>query len=217
MKKSGTDNPIDISLPFFSINAEGHIIDINEAAEKITGYPSAQLIASEFSGLFTVPLTAAAMIKQTLACGFVTNFPLSFYSARKKHNIDVSFNAILYQDKDLKKIVAVVTETEKHKTAKEEDDSKKKILKEIADYKYALDESSIVAITDQKGIIKYVNDNFCKISKYASHELMGQDHRIINSGYHPKTFIRDLWTTIAKGKIWKGEVKNKAKDGSIIG
>ena len=88
-----------------------------------------------------------------------------------------------------------------------------KSLKEISDYKYALDESSIVAITDQKGIIKHVNDNFCKISKYSRQELIGQDHRIINSGYHPKEMIRELWTTIAKGKIWKGELKNKAKDG----
>ncbi|MCW3116760.1 MAG: hypothetical protein JWM28_842, partial [Chitinophagaceae bacterium] len=91
----------------------------------------------------------------------------------------------------------------------------RKSLREISDYKYALDESSIVAITDQKGIINYVNNNFCKISKYSREELIGQDHRIINSGYHPKEFIRDLWITIANGKIWKGELKNKAKDGSI--
>ncbi len=91
----------------------------------------------------------------------------------------------------------------------------KKSLKEISDYKYALDESSIVAITDQEGIIKYANDNFCKISKYSRKELIGQNHRIINSGYHPKEFIRDLWAVIASGKIWKGEMKNKAKDGTI--
>ena len=88
-------------------------------------------------------------------------------------------------------------------------------FKEVSDYRYALDESSIIAITDQKGIIKKVNSNFCKISKYSEQELIGQDHRIINSGYHSKEFIRDLWLTIANGKIWKGELKNKAKDGTI--
>ena len=91
----------------------------------------------------------------------------------------------------------------------------RRVLKEIEDYKYALDQSAIVAITDQKGVIQYANDNFCRISKYATHELIGQDHRIINSGYHPKSYIRELWVTIANGKIWRGEFCNKAKDGNL--
>ncbi|HEY8783698.1 MAG TPA: PAS domain-containing protein [Mucilaginibacter sp.] len=89
-----------------------------------------------------------------------------------------------------------------------------KPLKELADYKYAFDESFITAITDQKGIITYVNDNFCKISKYSREELIGEDHHIINSGFHDKKFIRNLWVQIANGKIWRGEFKNKAKDGT---
>lgn len=87
-------------------------------------------------------------------------------------------------------------------------------INELSAYKYALDESAIVAITDQKGIIQHVNANFCKISKYSRQELIGQDHRIINSSYHSKSFIRNLWTTIANGKIWKNEMKNRAKDGT---
>jgi PAS domain S-box-containing protein len=92
---------------------------------------------------------------------------------------------------------------------------KLKERKELEDLKFALDEAAIVARTDQRGVITYVNKKFCEISKYSAEELLGQDHRIINSGYHSKEFIRGIWKTIASGKTWQGELRNRAKDGSI--
>lgn len=85
----------------------------------------------------------------------------------------------------------------------------------LASYQKALERSSLVSVTDLKGNILDVNKKFCAISKYTREELVGQNHRIINSGYHDHTFWRDLWQTISKGDVWRGEIKNKAKDGTF--
>ena len=87
-------------------------------------------------------------------------------------------------------------------------------LNEFVDLNFALDESTIVAITDEKGKITYVNEKFCEVSKYSAKELIGKDHRIINSRYHSMDFMRNLWSTISSGRIFRGEIKNKAKDGT---
>jgi diguanylate cyclase (GGDEF)-like protein/PAS domain S-box-containing protein len=87
-------------------------------------------------------------------------------------------------------------------------------IQEMQYIRKALDESSIVAITDQRGIITSVNRKFCEISQYSPDELIGGTHRKVNSSFHSKTFFKEMWRTIRSGRIWRGEVKNRAKDGS---
>lgn len=80
--------------------------------------------------------------------------------------------------------------------------------------KFALDKTAIVALTDTKGKILYVNEKFCELSQYSEQELIGQNHRIVNSGYHSRQFFQHFWATIQSGQIWRGEIQNRAKDGS---
>ncbi len=146
----------------------------------------------------------------------VANKELAFQNDEKEKRaaeLSVANKELAFQNEEKEKRAAELGIANKELNQSEE--LLQNSLKEVSDYKDALDETTIIALTDQKGIIRKVNSNFCKISKYKEEELIGQDHRIINSGYHPKEFIRDLWETIAKGKIWKGELKNKAKDGTF--
>ena len=107
-----------------------------------------------------------------------------------------------------------MTEKIKGSAAAAEAPTLESATRELRNIRYALDKSAIVAITDRAGMIIHVNDKFCEISKYSKEALLGQNHRIINSGHHGREFFIDLWKTIESGKIWEGEIRNRAKDGT---
>ncbi len=194
---------------------DGKITSWNHGAERIFGYAEKEIIGKHISILVPAQFqNEEEAIMEKIRSGRSIEHYETERIVKEGRLINVSLTISPIRDTSGNIIGAskISRDITQRKSA---DENLRKTLKEIADYKYALDESSILAITDQKGIIKHANDNFCKISKYNREELIGQDHRIINSGYHEKEFIKNLWTTIANGKIWKGELKNKAKDGTI--
>ena len=211
----------------FMTDVSGYIISWNRGAESIKGYAAAEIIGKHISVFYTPEQIAVGIPQRNLQTTLEKGrFEDEAWRIRKNGTrfwAHIVFTLLKDSLGNIVGIGKVTRDITRRKKAEDENrrlndelkDQLQKSRSEILDYKHALDESSIVAITDQKGIIHYVNNNFCAISKYSREELIGQDHRIINSKYHPKEFIHDLWTTIAKGKIWRGELKNKAKDGTF--
>ncbi|RKQ15909.1 EAL domain-containing protein [Oceanobacillus bengalensis] len=93
---------------------------------------------------------------------------------------------------------------------------KEDIIPQLVDLKYAVDQATILTITDKDGKILYVNDQFCKVIQYSKEELLANNHRMLNSGYHSKEYYKNLWETVISGNVWRGVLRNKAKDGSYI-
>ena len=113
------------------------------------------------------------------------------------------------------KIGGIIISTENITKGAQTEQRLRQSIKETLDLRKAIDRHSIITITDLKGNIQSANENFLKLSKYSLHEVVGQTHSIVNSGYHSKEFWQEFWSTISSGKVWQGDVKNQAKDGSI--
>ena len=190
----------------------GRINDVNPFMVEILGVSRSEMIGRTVGELspFKDIESNQAMLKQLQQHGYVRyeDLPLETKDGRR---IAVEFVSNVYPAGDRDVIQCNIRDiTERKQT----EDQLRASFKEIGDLKSALDEHAIVAITDPQGKINYVNDKFCAISKYSREEVLGQDHRIVNSGYHSKEFIRQLWTTITHGQVWHGEIRNRAKDGS---
>ncbi|HEX2098499.1 MAG TPA: PAS domain S-box protein [Rubrobacteraceae bacterium] len=198
------------------VDPNGRWLRVNQKLCDMVGYTREELLELTYQDI-TYPDDLDAdieYVRQLLADEIQTRSMEKRYFRKDGSIVWVNLTVSLVHEPsgEPKYFIAVIEDIDKRKHAEEASQASHKGL---ADIKFALDESTIVAFTDQRGKITYVNDKFCEISKYAKEELLGQDHRIINSGYHSKEYIRNLWRTIARGSVWRGELRNRAKDGSI--
>ncbi|MBD1909229.1 MULTISPECIES: PAS domain S-box protein [unclassified Leptolyngbya] len=194
---------------------DGTVTSWNASAERIFGYSAEEIIGRSVNLL--VPdhrLDEGSKILDQIKQGQRVEH---FETVRRRKDgtlvhISLSISPIKDETGQIIGASKIARDITKHQQA---EDALRRSLKDLADIKFALDQSSIVAITDTEGTITYANDKFCEISKYSKSELIGQNHHIVNSGCHPKSFFQQMWAAISLGQVWQGEIQNRAKDGTF--
>jgi PAS domain S-box-containing protein len=233
LKAGALQNAIFNSANFSSIatDAKGVIQIFNVGAERMLGYKAAEVMNKITPAEISDPqevIARAKALSAELGTPITPGFEALVFKASR--GIEDIYE-LTYIRKDGSRFPAIVSVTSLRddqgtiigylligtdNTARKQTEERiRASLKEVSDFKAALNEHAIVAITNPRGKITYANDKFCAISKYSRDELLGQDHRIISSGHHSKKFIHELWMTITHGHTWKGELRNRAKDGSV--
>ncbi|NJO58632.1 MAG: PAS domain S-box protein [Richelia sp. RM2_1_2] len=208
----GADN----SLIVVDVSEDGNFyyVEINSTAERISGLNKNQVIGKTPEELFgKVEGTAFSQkYQQCVATGKALSFEEYLTFIGKETWFLNTINPLKDSSGKVYRLICTSLEITERRQA---EIALKQSLKESADIKFALDQAAIVVITNNRGTIEYVNDKFCEISQYSREELIGKSHRIVNSGYHPKSFFTQMWGIISSGKVWRGEIKNYAKDGTV--
>jgi PAS domain S-box-containing protein len=197
----------------FMLDPEGRIVSWNEGAERIQGYKAAEVNGKHFSVFYAAEDVERGLPEEELRVAAAeSRVQEEGWRVRRDgtpFQAEVVITALRDEADDLRGFSQVTRDITARKEAEE---ALRTSLRRMADLKAALDETAMVATTDQHGKITYVNDKFCEISNYYMEELLGQDHRILNSGYHTGEFFADLWGTISRGEVWRGEIRNQTRN-----
>ncbi|HEY9664370.1 MAG TPA: PAS domain S-box protein, partial [Allocoleopsis sp.] len=211
-------SPLGIAIS----DLEGHLTRVNSSLVEIVGYSQAELLQRSIQDIISVDRQQQGMqrlqqlLEQTLS---VITFESQLVSG---HGEPVWVNvtsALIFngfaRPAAIVHLIENVSERKRGEAEQKRAEAElRHTLKELSDFKYALDEAAMVAITDATGKITYANDRFCEIAQYSREELIGNTHHLLNSSYHSQQFFTGMWKTISLGKTWRGEIQNRSKDGT---
>ncbi|MBK8396057.1 MAG: PAS domain S-box protein [Leptospiraceae bacterium] len=229
-------NSTDYSI--ISTDEAGTITAFNHGSELMLGYKAEEVVNKTSPAIFhdlnEIVLRAKILseeLKKDIQPGFEvfvaksklgiadTNEWTYILKDKTRIKVELSVTPLRNKKEEITGFLGIAKDIRESIKAKEElihaKDLAEATNQALLSFKFALDEHALVSITDTKGRITYLNEKFCTVSKYSSNELLGKDHRIINSGFHSKEFFKELWDTIKNKSVWKGDVKNKAKDGTF--
>ena len=206
---------------YYRMDMQGNILFVSPSCHKLLLYRPEELLGTPFSELTTTPDAFQELLDILKIAPVVHDFHLLLHCKRGRQvSVVLTAKRVLGADGDSATIEGIfrdVSERDRLDTLLEErTQSYRHSLSRLEQLKMATDQHVLVSVVDPEGRILSVNDPFLAVSRYDEAELLGQDHRILNSGYHPKSFFKEMWRTILGGSIWRGEIRNRKKNGDFF-